>query len=74
MYATDELIKVRDSEVKAMLRLAESGDNHSPNVVRLLEVIDDEGFEDKLILVIEHCPGGQILNWNPDLHEFSANL
>jgi serine/threonine protein kinase len=38
----------------------------SPNVVRLLEVIDDEGMdEDKLILVMEYCPGGQLLNWNP---------
>lgn len=74
MYATDELMKVRESEIKAMLRLAESDNNHSPNVVRLLEVIDDEGFEDKLILVMEHCPGGQILNWSPESHEFSANL
>lgn len=73
MYATDELMKVRDSEVKAMLRLAESGANHSPNVVRLIEIIDDEGFEDKLILVMEHCPGGQILNWSSETHEFSAN-
>ena len=73
MYATDELMKVRESEVKAMQRLAESGANHSPNVVRLIEIIDDEGFEDKLILVMEHCPGGQILNWSSETHEFSAN-
>ena len=42
-------------------------------MVRLVEIIDDEGFEDKLILVMEHCPGGQILNWSPETHEFSAN-
>jgi len=58
MYSTDELMKVRNSEVRAMLRLAESGQNHSQNVVRLLEIIDDEGFEDKLVLVMEFCPGG----------------
>ena len=74
MFCTDELQKVLNVEVKAMLRLAQSGPNHSPNVVRLLEVIDDEaGFEDKLILVMEYCPGGQLLNWNPQTHTFSAS-
>ena len=64
MVATDQLMKVMDSEVKAMLRLAEG--QASPNVVRLLEIIDDEaGFEDKLIVVMEYCPGGQLLNWDP---------
>ena len=57
-----------------MLRLAESGQNHSPYVARLLEIIDDEGFEDKLVVVMEHCPGGQLLNWNSETHEFAANL
>ena len=64
MYSTDELQKVRDSELKAMLRLAESGENHSPFVVRTLEIIDDLGFEDKLVVVMEYCPGGQLLNWS----------
>ena len=42
--------------------------------MRLLEVIDDEaGFEDKLILVMEFCPGGQLLNWEPSTHSFIAN-
>lgn len=65
-------MKVMDSEVKAMVTLSESGQN--PNVVRLLEVIDDEaGFEDKLILVMEFCDGGQLLNWVPETHTFQAN-
>lgn len=65
-------MKVMDSEVKAMVTLSESGQN--PNVVRLLEVIDDEaGFEDKLILVMEYCDGGQLLNWVPETHTFQAN-
>ena len=50
-------MKVMDSEVKAMVTLAQSGQN--PNVYRLHEVIDDEaGLEDKLILVLEFCSGG----------------
>ena len=57
-----------------MLRLAESGENHSPFVVRTLEIIGGEGFEDKLVVVMEFCPGGQLLNWSPETHEFSANL
>ena len=57
-----------------MLRLAESGQNHSPYVIRMIEIIDDEGFEDKLVVVMEYCPGGQLLNWNPETYEFSANL
>ena len=65
-------MKVMDSEVKAMVTLSESGQN--PNVVRLLEVIDDEaGLEDKLILVMEYCDGGQLLNWVPETHTFQAN-
>lgn len=69
MVATDQLMKVMDSEVAAMVRLSESGQN--PNVVRLLEIIDDEaGLEDKLILVMEYCSGGQLLNWNPETHTF----
>jgi len=72
MVATNELEKVMDKEVKAMIKLANAGDN--ANVVRLLEVIDDEaGFEDKLILVMEYCPGGQLLNWVPETHSFQAN-
>ena len=72
MVATDQLMKVMDSEVKAMLRLAEG--QTSPNVVRLLEIIDDEaGFEDKLIVVMEYCPGGQLLNWDPQSHAFTPN-
>lgn len=57
MVATDQLMKVMESEVRAMIVLAEAG--HNPNVVRLYEIIDDEaGFEDKLVLVMEYCSGG----------------
>lgn len=71
MVAFDQLMKVLDSEVKAITTLATS---YNPNVVRLLEIIDDEaGFEDKLILVMEHCPGGQLLDWTPQAHAFTAN-
>ena len=57
MVATDQLMKVMNSEIKAMVTLSSRG--NSPNVVRLIEIIDDEaGFEDKLIIVMEYCPGG----------------
>ena len=50
-------MKVMNSEIKAMVTLSSRG--NSPNVVRLIEIIDDEaGFEDKLIIVMEYCPGG----------------
>ncbi len=42
--------------------------------MQLLEIIDDEaGFEDKLVLVMEYCPGGQLLTWDAQTHLFSAN-
>ena len=67
MVATDQLMKVMGSEVAAMLRLSQG--QSSPNVVRLLEIIDDEaGFEDKLVMVMEFCPGGQLLTWDPETH------
>ena len=72
MVATDQLMKVMQSEVKAMITLAEAGSH--PNVINLIEVIDDEaGFEDKLILVMEHCPGGQLLTWSCETHQFTPN-
>ena len=72
MVATDQLMKVMNSEIKAMVTLSSRG--YSPNVVRLIEIIDDEtGFEDKLIIVMEYCPGGQLLNWDPQTHTFNAN-
>ena len=55
MVATDQLMKVMASEVKAMVKLAS---NPHPNVAQLIEIIDDEGLEDKLIMVIELCSGG----------------
>ena len=65
-------MKVMNSEIKAMVTLSSRG--NSPNVVRLIEIIDDEaGFEDKLIIVMEYCPGGQLLNWDPQTHIFTAN-
>lgn len=79
MVATDQLMKVMDSEVKAMVRLATGVDgtngSQSQNVVRLLEIIDDEaGFEDKLILVMEFCPHGQLLQWDSTTSSFKANV
>lgn len=65
-------MKVMASEVNAMVRLSTNG--HHQNVVRLLEIIDDEaGFEDKLVLVMESCPGGQLLSWDPSTHAFIPN-
>jgi len=70
MVAYDQLMKVMDSEVKAMVTLANAGS--TPHVIQLIEIIDDEvGMdEDKLILVMEYCPGGQLLEWSPETHQF----
>jgi hypothetical protein len=36
-------------------------------VIRLFEVID---LEDKLILVLDYCDGGQVLDWNSSKNQF----
>ena len=50
-------------EIEIMKRL-----NHT-NVVRLNEVIE---HEDKLILVVDYCAKGEILNWDESFNKFSA--
>lgn len=45
-------MKVRECEIRGMLQA--SSLNH-PNVVQLHEIIDDEGEEDKLLLVMDYC-------------------
>jgi [calcium/calmodulin-dependent protein kinase] kinase len=46
---------------------------HNPNVIRLVEVIDDPECE-KLYLVMEWAELGQILTWNVDELKFSPYL
>ena len=52
------LMKVKASEVGTLVYLQK---HHINNVIRLFEIID---LEDKLILVMDYCDGGQILDWN----------
>jgi len=42
---------------------------NSTSVVRLQEVIDAEN-DDKLILVIDFCAKGEVLNWDENLNRF----
>ena len=58
MEVVDQLMKVLASEVCTLIYLQKHKIN---NVIRLFEVID---LEDKLILVLDFCDGGQILDWN----------
>ncbi len=52
------LMKVKASEVGTLIYLQK---HQIKNVIRLFEIID---LEDKLILVMDYCDGGQILDWN----------
>ena len=54
-------------EIDIMKRL------NSTNVVRLQEVIDSND-EDKLILIIDFCAKGEILNWDSELASFTTCL
>lgn len=58
MEVVDQLMKVQASEVGTLIYLQKQ---KIDNVIRLFEVID---LEDKLILVLDYCDGGQILDWN----------
>ena len=49
--------KVMNNEVRAFIAAV----GH-PNVVQLIEVINDEEY-DKLLLVMEYCDKGRILEW-----------
>lgn len=46
---------------------------NATNVVRLKEVIDTE-TQDKLILVIDYCARGEIIDWNPETSKFSPKI
>ena len=54
-------------EIEIMKRL------NATNVVRLKEVIDSEN-EDKLILIIDYCAKGEILNWDESTNRFTPCL
>jgi len=58
MQVFDMLMKVQSQEVATLTYLQKHQIN---NVIRLFEIID---LEDKLILVMDYCDGGQILEWN----------
>ena len=58
------LMKVKASEVGTLIYLQK---HQIKNVIRLFEIID---LEDKLILVMDYCDGGQILDWNSSKNLF----
>ncbi len=58
MEVVDMLMKVKASEVGTLVYLQKHQIN---NVIQLFEIIY---LEDKLILVMDYCDGGQILDWN----------
>lgn len=45
---------------------------HHPNIVKLVETIDDD-FSGKLYMVIEYAKFGQCMEWNDKAHTFYPN-
>lgn len=43
------------------------------HLIRLHEIIDDE-TDDKVYLIIEYAPKGQVLKYNDETHEFIVPL
>ena len=63
-----QIEKLYMSEIRAMEILSRAMQH--PNVVHTHEIIDDNGDHDKIIVVMEHCPGGQVVDWEPNTCSF----
>ena len=50
-----------------------AADMQHPNVVHIHEIIDDSMEYNKIVVAMEHCPGGQILKWNPSTKMFTPD-
>jgi len=69
MQVRDQLMNVMEHEVKSNQKLIDEARGHK-NIVHLHEIIDDQGEEDKLVLVMEYCPQGELLSWDEEKEEF----
>ena len=47
-----------------------ASDLQHPNVVHIHEIIDDIMENDKIIVAMEYCPGGQLLKWDSQTSTF----
>ena len=65
MEVHTQLMKVMESEIAAIKRISEQ-----LNTISVLEIIDDDGLADKLLIVMEYCELGQIIKWKEDKHLF----
>jgi serine/threonine protein kinase len=65
MEVHTQLMKVMESEIAAIKRISQH-----PNTINVLEIIDDEGLADKLLIVMEYCELGQIIKWKEEKHLF----
>ena len=61
-------MKVMESEIAAIMRIG----SH-PNAINVVEIIDAEGLEDRLIIVMEFCERGQLVKWKEEKHEFEPS-
>ena len=60
--------KLYKCEINAMAVMA--SDLQHPNVVHIHEIIDDIMENDKIIVAMEYCPGGQLLKWDSQTSTF----
>lgn len=65
-------MKVNESEIRTILKLNEES-NDQQNIIKIHEIIDDDNLEDKLVIVMEYCSQGQLLNWCTEDHKFVVN-
>ena len=69
MQVTDQLMKVMEHEIGTLQYLNQH--MNISNVCRLHGIFESE---EKIILVLDYCEGGQILTWHPKLLEFRTAL
>jgi len=65
MYLKDQLMKVKECEIASLIAI-----RGHPNVIQVHEIIDDDDFEDKLVLVMDFCAKGRFLDWNEKTLQF----
>lgn len=69
MTVTDQLMKVMQQEV-GTLEYINTHQTKITNVCCLREILENE---EKLVLVMDYCEGGQIMQWFPDTFTFKPS-
>lgn len=70
MIVVDMLMKVMSHEIGTLQYINQHSDFNFTNICKLHEILESE---EKLVLVLDYCEGGQIMKWDYKTHSFTPS-